>query len=203
MQTTTIQVAHARDTFVLRVAIHKWRAALQHQREQAARADARAKAYSQKTTLVRWHTHLQERQKAAWRADMRTRMHTVRSLRDAALRRDAWAHWRRLYQSRLLEQRVEVRLLERCLAQWKNKLQEMEALKGRADEFVTMTEGRVVDRCWDSWRRTTDLRSAERIIAAKVGARIVRESVVHWRQRTCARPFAFLTAAFSNWFLQT
>ncbi|KAN0140828.1 Sfi1 spindle body domain containing protein [Lactarius tabidus] len=182
--TTTIQVAHARDTFVLRVAIHKWRAALQHQREQAAHADARAKVCCQKTTLVRWHAHLQERQKAAWRADMRTRMHTVRSLRDAALRRDAWAHWRRLYQSRLLQQRVEARLVERCLVRWRSKLHEMEALQGRADEFVVMKEGRVVDRCWDEWRRTTELRSAERIIAEKVGARVVRESVVLWRQRT-------------------
>jgi protein SFI1 len=69
---------------------------------------------------------------------------------------------------------------------WRSKLHEMEALQGRADEFVVMKEGRVVDRCWDEWRRTTELRSAERIIAEKVGARVVRESVVLWRQRTYA-----------------
>ncbi|KAH9180760.1 hypothetical protein EDB89DRAFT_2122162 [Lactarius sanguifluus] len=160
--TTEVQIAHARDTFVLRVAIHKWRAALQHQRERAARADALANAYCQKATL--------ERQKAAWRADMRTRMQTVRSLRDAALRRDAWAHWRRLYQSRVLQQRVEVRLVERCLVRWKGKLRE--------------TEGKVVDRCWDSWRRAAELKGAERVITERVGARIVKESVVSWRQRT-------------------
>jgi protein SFI1 len=188
---------------VLRVAIHKWRAALQRQRERAAHADARAKAYCQKATFVRWHVHLHERQKAAWRADMRTRMQTVRSLRDAALRRDAWAHWRRLYQSRLLQQRVEVRLVERCLVRWKGKLRETEALKGRADEFAAMKEGNVVDRCWDSWRRAAELKSAERIIAERVGARIVRESVVFWRQRMYARPCAFLTGAFANSFLQT
>ncbi|KAH9001065.1 hypothetical protein EDB92DRAFT_1811986 [Lactarius akahatsu] len=162
--TTTVQIAHARDTFVLRVAIHKWRAALQHQRERAAHADALANAYRQKATL--------ERQKAAWRADMRTRMQTVRSLRDAALRRDAWAHWRRLYQSRLLQQRVE------------GKLRETEVLKGRADEFAATKEGKVVDRCWDSWRRAAELKSAERVIAERVGARIVRDSMVSWRQRT-------------------
>ncbi|KAH9027675.1 hypothetical protein EDB84DRAFT_1589036 [Lactarius hengduanensis] len=182
--TTAVQIAHARDTFVLRVAIHKWRAALQHQRERAAHADALANAHRQKATLVRWHAHLQERQKAAWRADMRTRMQTVRSLRDAALRRDAWAHWRRLYQSRVLQQRVEVRLVERCLVQWKGKLRETEVLKGRADEFAATKEGKVVDRCWDSWRRAAELKSTERVIAERVGARIVRESVVSWRQRT-------------------
>jgi protein SFI1 len=173
---------------VLRVFIHKWRAALQRQRERAAHADARAKAYCQKATFVRWHVHLQERQKAAWRADMRMRMHTVRSLHDAALRGDAWARWRRLYQSRLLQQRVEVRLVERCLVRWRGKLRETEALKGRADEFAAMTEGKVVDRCWDSWRRAAELKCAERIIAERVGARIVRESVVFWRQRTYAVP---------------
>lgn len=188
---------------MLRVAVHKWRSELQRQRELAALADARAKAYCQKATFVRWHVHLQERQKAAWRADMRTRMHTVRSLRDAALRRDAWAHWHRLYQSRLLEQRVEVRLVERCLVRWRSKLRETEALKGRADEFVAMKEGRDVDRCWDLWRRTAELKSAERIIAERVGARIVKESVVLWRQRTYARSYVFLTGTFTYSSLQT
>ncbi|KAF8268883.1 hypothetical protein EI94DRAFT_1799925 [Lactarius quietus] len=204
--TTMIEVAHARNTFVLRVAMHKWRAVLQHQRELAALADARANAYCQKTTFVHWHVHLQARQRAAWRADMRTRMQTVRSLRDAALRRDAWAHWRRLYQSRLLQQRVEVRLVERCLVRWRNRLRETEALKGRADEYVVMKEGQVVDRCWDSWRRTTELKIAERTIAERVGARIVRESVVLWRQRTheqqCAdalHDLAIKRLAFNRW----
>ena len=183
--------------------MHKWRAVLQRQRELAAHADARASAYCQKATFVHWHAHLQERQKAAWRADMRTRMHTVRSLRDAALRRDAWAHWRRLYQSRLLQQRIEVRLVERSLVRWRSKLRETETLKGRADEFVAMMEGRVVDRCWDSWRRAAELKGAERIIAERVGARIVRESVVLWRQRTCARPSTLLTGVFINSTLQT
>ena len=85
---------------------------------------------------------------------------------------------------------------------WRGKLRETEVLQGRANEFAVMMEGRVVDRCWDSWRRTTELKSAERVIAERVGARIMRESVVFWRQRTYAQPCAFLTGAFVNSFLQ-
>ncbi len=114
MQATTAQISHARDTFVLRVAIHKWRSALVRRRERMAQADARAGSHLQKAALVRWQLHLQERRKAAWRADMRVRMQTVRSLRDGALRRDAWARWRQLYQSRLMQQRFAVLLVERC-----------------------------------------------------------------------------------------
>ena len=79
----------------------------------------------------------------------------------------------------------------------------MEVLKRRADEFVAMKERRDVDRCWDLWRRTAELKSAERIIAERVGARIVKESVVLWRQRTYARSYVFLTGTFTYSSLQT
>jgi hypothetical protein len=131
-QATTAQIAHARDTFVLRVAIHKWHSALAQRRDATARADALADTHRLNTVLVRWHAHLQERRKAAWRADMRVRMQTVRSLREAALRRDAWVLWRQLYQSRLMQQRFAVRLVER----WKDRLREMDAMKERADQVA-------------------------------------------------------------------
>jgi Sfi1 spindle body protein len=171
---------------VLRVAIHKWRAALAQRRERAVCADARANAYRRKAALVRWHVRLQERRKAAWRADMRTRMQTVRSLRDAAMRRDAWARWRQLYQSRLLQQRFSMSLVERCFERWKGKLREIISMKRRADEFVVMREGEAAGRCWDFWRRGAELRSAERAIAERVGARVVGETMAFWRQRTYA-----------------
>ncbi|KAI0306384.1 hypothetical protein B0F90DRAFT_1814293 [Multifurca ochricompacta] len=181
---TTTQIAHARDTFVLRVALHKWSSALSRQREHAAHADARANAYRLKAVFMLWHERLQGRRKAAWRADMRMRMQTVRSLREAALRRDVWARWRQLYQSRLLQQRLAARLIERSFERWKGRLREMDAMRERADEFAVTKEGEVVDRCWDSWVRASELKSAERIIAERVGARVVKESIAFWRQRT-------------------
>jgi protein SFI1 len=129
--------------------------------------------------------HLQERRKAAWRADMRLRMQTVRSLREAALRRDAWARWRQLYQSRLMQQRITVRLVERCFERWKDRLREMNAMKERADQVAVTREGKVVVRCWDAWVRVSELRSAERDVSERVGVRLVRECMAFWRQRTC------------------
>ncbi|KAI0302238.1 Sfi1 spindle body protein-domain-containing protein [Russula brevipes] len=184
---TTAQIAHARDTFVLRIVVHKWRSALARRRERVAQADARANAYRQKTALAHWHAHLQERRKAAWRADMRVRMQTVRSLREAALRRDAWARWRQLYQSRLMQQRFAVRLVEGCFKRWKDRLWETDAMKGRADQLVVARQGGAVVRCWDSWVRAAELRRAERDVAERVGARVVRDSMVFWRQRTRER----------------
>ena len=184
MQATTAQIAHARDTFVLRVATHKWHAALARRREEAALADARADTHHLKMALIHWHAHLQERRKAAWRADMRVRMHTVRSLREAALRRDAWVLWRQLYQSRLMQQRCAVRLVERCFERWKDRLREMDAMKPQADQVVVAREGKVVVRCWDSWVRAAEMRSAEREVSERVGARVVRESMAFWRRKT-------------------
>jgi protein SFI1 len=151
-----------------------------------AQADARAGAYLQKAAFAHWQVHLQERRKAAWRADMRVRMQTVRSLRDGALRRDAWARWRQLYQSRLMQQRFAVRLIERYFERWKDKVREIDATKERADQLVVVREGRMVVRCWDSWVRAAELRSAERDVAQRVGARVVGEFMAFWRQRMCA-----------------
>jgi protein SFI1 len=161
-----------------------------------AQADARAGAYLQKAAFVHWQVHLQERRKAAWRADMRVRMQTVRSLRDGALRRDAWARWRQLYQSRLMQQRFAVRLVERYFERWKDKVREMDAMKERADQLVVAREGMMVVRCWDSWVRAAELRSAERDVAERVGARVVGGFMAFWRRRMCAGPY-FLVFEFS------
>jgi protein SFI1 len=196
MQATTAQISHARDTFVLRVAIHKWRSALVRRRERMAQADARVGACIQKAAFVRWQVHLQERRKAAWRADMRVRMQTVRSLRDGALRRDAWARWRQLYQSRLMQQRFAVRLVEGYFERWKDKVRETDAMKERADQLVVAIEGRIVVRSWDSWVRAAELRSAERDVTERVRARVVGEFMEVWRRRMYAGLYFILFECF-------
>ncbi|KAI0273395.1 hypothetical protein BC834DRAFT_921486 [Gloeopeniophorella convolvens] len=181
---TTAQVAQARDTFVLRLAIHKWRAALARTRELAAHADARAAAARKATALGYWHARLHGRRQAAWRADMRARMHTLRARRDAALRKDAWARWRQLYQSRLVQQRGAARALGRCFAAWRARLAEVRALGAHAEERARERDGVAVVQCWDAWRRAAELRGLERALAEKVHGRVLREAVEVWRQRT-------------------
>jgi len=161
-----------------------------------AQADARAGSHLQKAALVRWQLHLQERRKAAWRADMRVRMQTVRSLRDGALRRDAWARWRQLYQSRLMQQRFAVLLVERCFERWKDKMREMGAMKERADQLLVAREGWIVVRCWDSWVRAVELKRGEREVAERVGARVVGEFMAFWRRQVCARLYFLVLECF-------
>jgi protein SFI1 len=165
-------------------------------------ADARAGASRQKVALVHWHTHLQERRKAAWRADMRMRMQTVRSLRDGALRRDAWARWRQLYQSRLMQQRFAVRLVERYFERWKDEVRGMDAMKERADQLLVAREGRVVVRCWDSWVMAAELKRAERDVAERVGTRVVGEFIALWCRRMCAGSYFWLWNVLLTFFPQ-
>jgi hypothetical protein len=84
-----------------------------------------------------------------------------------------------------MQQRFAVRLVGRYFERWKDRLREMDAMKGRADQVVVAREGKVIVRCWDSWVRAAELRSAEREVSERVGARVVRESMAFWHQRTC------------------
>jgi protein SFI1 len=94
-----------------------------------------------------------------------------------------------------MQQRFDVRLLERYFERWKDKVREMDAMKERADQLVVVREGRMVVRCWDSWVRAAGLRSAERDVAERVGARVVGEFMAFWRRRMCAGPY-FLVFEF-------
>jgi hypothetical protein len=85
-----------------------------------------------------------------------------------------------------MQQRFDVCLLERCVERWKDRMRETGAMRDGADRVVVAREGKVVVRCWDAWVRAAELRSAEREVSRRVGARVVRESMAFWRQRTCA-----------------
>jgi protein SFI1 len=101
-----------------------------------------------------------------------------------------------------MQQRFALRLVERCFERWKDKMRATEAMKERADQLVAAREGMVVIRCWDSWVMATELRSAERDVAEKVGARVVEEFMALWRQRMCARSYFSSWECFVNLFPQ-
>jgi hypothetical protein len=88
-----------------------------------------------------------------------------------------------------MQQRFALRLVECCFERWKDKVRATDAMKERADQLVVAREGKVVIRCWDSWVMGTELRSAERDVAERVGARIVEEFMALWRRRMCARSY--------------
>ena len=101
-----------------------------------------------------------------------------------ALHRDAWAHWCQLYQSRLMQQGFAVHLIENYFERWKDNVRETDAMKEKADQLVLAREGRMLIRCWDSWVRSVELRSVERDVAERVGARVV--SLWYFGKDDCA-----------------
>jgi len=44
----------------------------------------------------------------------------------------------------------------------------MVTTKERADQLVVAREGRIVVRCWDSWVRAAEVRSADRDVAGEL-----------------------------------
>jgi len=88
-----------------------------------------------------------------------------------------------------MQQRFAVRLVGRCFERWKDKVQEKDVTKERADQLVLAREGRIVVRCWDSWVRAVELRSAERDVAERVRARVVGDFMVFWQRRMCVWSF--------------
>jgi len=95
-----------------------------------------------------------------------------------------------------MQQRFAVGLVERYFERWKDKVRETDAMKERADQLVVAREGRMVVRCWDSWVNASELRSAERDVAERVGARVVGEFMAVWRRRMCARPYFLVFELF-------
>jgi hypothetical protein len=84
-----------------------------------------------------------------------------------------------------MQQRFAMRLIERYFERWKDGVRAMDAMRDSADQLVVAREGRVVVRCWDSWVMATELRSAERDVTERVGARVVGEFMALWRRRMC------------------
>ena len=78
----------------------------------------------------------------------------------------------------------------------------MDVMKERADQLMVAREGRLVVWCWDSWTRAAELRSAERDIAERVGARMVGEFMSLWQRRMCAGSYFLVFKCFIDLFLQ-
>ncbi|KAI0064613.1 hypothetical protein BV25DRAFT_1852514 [Artomyces pyxidatus] len=182
--TTSEQIAQARDTLVLRLAIQKWRVRLASRRELEQRVTTFADEKCVKAAFARWSARLREKRQQDWRNEMRGKMRVVRERREAKLRKDAWAKWRQLYQSHLSGQHYTERLVLRAFRRWREKLGRVDQLEEAADHYVIVREGRAVARSWDTWRKGAELRSLETALAARVAGRTLREIVEVWRERT-------------------
>jgi protein SFI1 len=113
---------------------------------------------------------------------MRSKMKTVREKREGKLRKDAWAKWRQSYRSHLSGQHYTERLVLRFFQWWKTKLLEMDHLEAAGDAFFSGKDRKAAERCWSYWRRTAELRNAERLIVESIGLRIMGNAMDIWKK---------------------
>ena len=191
-QTTHEQIAQARDSLILRLALHRWRQRTAARQDLYVRVCLLSDQRRLKGALELWKTKLKEKKQADWRNAMRARMKAVRARREGKLLKDAWAKWRQSYQSHLSEQHYDGRLVGRCLRRWRARLAGLDELDAAAEHLEYVRLERRGERCWDLWRRALDLRRRERVMAERVDVRVMGQVLDAWRRRLYTAFHCFL-----------
>jgi protein SFI1 len=113
---------------------------------------------------------------------MRAKMKTIRETRENKLRKDFWVKWRQGHHSRLSSQHYTTQLVLRTFNHWKAKLYEVDQLEAAADEFQRVSGAKTLERCWNHWAHVNDIKYAERILAERVGLRVLGEGMEVWKR---------------------
>lgn len=121
---------------------------------------------------------------------MRNRMKLVREKHEFGLLRDAWIQWRQAQEMRLADVHYERILMKRYLRVWKDRLQGLDQLNAACDVFVMGKDDALVEGCWDLWRRGTEMRRAERVVADKVALRVLGKAFDVWKSHMWVFPFS-------------
>ncbi|KAI8998736.1 Sfi1 spindle body protein-domain-containing protein [Trametes punicea] len=179
--TTGEQIAQARDSLLLRRALQHWHRRTAARRELYLRVAALSNRRCLKRAFHTWKVRVKEKKQVQWREDMRARMKTVRERDELRLKKEKWARWRQAYCLQTLERQFMQRFLIRHFVRWKSRLRRLDELDAAAEHFVYAKEERVVEQSWDTWRRATELRLAERILREKFDIRIMANAMHTWR----------------------
>ncbi|KAI0637076.1 hypothetical protein C8Q77DRAFT_1215897 [Trametes polyzona] len=180
--TTGDQIAEARDSLILRRALQHWRKRTAARRELYLRVAALSDRRCLKRALHVWKLKLKEKKQIQWREDMRARMKAVRERDELRLKKDAWAKWRQSYRSHLSDHHFARKLVIRFFNRWKDKVRSLDGLDAAAEHFVYAKEERAVERCWDTWRRATQLRLAEKSLRERMDLRIMANAMDVWKR---------------------
>ncbi|TFY63971.1 hypothetical protein EVJ58_g2926 [Rhodofomes roseus] len=181
--TTHEQIAQARDTLVLRLALQRWRQRTAANQDIYAHVSLLSNKRCLKAAMEVWKVKLKEKKQADWRNSMRARMKTVRERREAKILKDAWAKWRQSYQSHLSAQHYNERLVSRYLKRWRARLALLDELDAAAEHLEYVRQERQVEKCWDLWRRALGMRRQEKVMAERVDIRIMGHAMDTWRNR--------------------
>jgi protein SFI1 len=182
LQTTNEQIGQARDNLLIRLNLQHWRTLTASRRELFYRVATLANNRRLRSAFNAWTAGVKEKRQAEWRHGMRMKMKTIREKREGKLRDDAWAKWRQSYRSHLSGQHYIERLVLQFYRHWKKRLSDVDHLEATADEFSGVMEGRATERFWNHWRRTMEMRNAERMVLERVSMRVMGEVMDAWKR---------------------
>ncbi|KAG5646652.1 hypothetical protein DXG03_002642 [Asterophora parasitica] len=188
--TTSEQIGEARDNLILRIHLQRWRAATASRRDLYERITTLAHDRCLRKAINVWRTRLREKEQDKWRQGMRQKMKTVREKRERTLRKDAWAKWRQSYRSHLSGKHYAENLVHHFYFCWKTRLSAIEELEDAADHAFQASQERVADKYWNQWRNARELRNSERIMAERIGLRLMGETMSIWQKRVRAQEIA-------------
>ncbi|KAI0093593.1 hypothetical protein BDY19DRAFT_989156 [Irpex rosettiformis] len=188
--TTNEQISQARDSLIVRLALHNWRAKTAGRRELYGRVAQLSDSRRLKAAIQLWRVKLKERKQAQWRNDMRMRMKTVHDRHEMKLKKDAWAKWRQLHRSRIAAQQYSQKLVLRLYNRWKTKLVALDRLENAAGQLIARRGKAQKERCWEMWKREMGVRNAERDMAERVGLRILSNAMGVWKRRLFSNQLA-------------
>ncbi|EGO20886.1 hypothetical protein SERLADRAFT_452027 [Serpula lacrymans var. lacrymans S7.9] len=192
INTTQQQISEARDNLVLRLCLHRWRNSTASRVELLGRVTVIANNRCLRVSVNQWKAKLKERRQAMWRNEMRSKMKTVRESRETLLKKDAWAKWRQSYRSHLSEQHYNERLVLRLFERWSLKLMEKDHLEAASEQFTKISDGRMVGRCFEFWKRQLQMKNNERMVVRRVGLRVMGEAMDVWKKHSHERHSAHI-----------
>ncbi|KAJ3519427.1 hypothetical protein NM688_g9302 [Phlebia brevispora] len=181
--TTNEQIAQARESLLVRQALHQWRTSTTERREMYRRVASLSDSRCLKVTLQVWREKLKQKQQVKWRQDMRARMKTVRDNHDARLKQDAWMVWKQKYHVVAADRNYCRRLLLRFFSAWKGRKSRLDQLQVRGEDLISLRERSQMERCWALWRHAIQLRQTENIVAGRVDLRILSDALDTWKRR--------------------
>ena len=166
---------------LLRETIQRWRARAGSCRALSQQAAELSDKKCLKGAFRAWNARLAEKQRAKWRNDMRLRMRHIREKREKRLQMRVWIKWRQSFQSvGFYNEHIAIRTIRR----WKQRLVQVGQFEDAADDLLQKANERILVKCWNTWRKTNETRSAERAIVERVGLRVMNRFLNIWRKRS-------------------
>jgi protein SFI1 len=77
----------------------------------------------------------------------------------------------------------------RFFEKWNRKLAEVDHLEAVADEYDHVCEKRGLVRFWNTWKKASELRTAEKVMVERVDLRIMNDAISVWKRQMYVNQF--------------